>query len=218
MKVLNLYAGIGGNRKLWTDCDVTAVELNPDIAKIYQDCFPDDTVVVGDAHQYLLDHYKEYDFIWSSPPCQSNSRVREAGIKADRYSNKPKMVYHDLSLYQEVLLLERFFEGKYLVENVEPFYTPLIPAKKIERHLFWSNFPIQQFQVNNKKRSHETAELPYLAEYFGVKLSALPGNNIEKRQILRNCVLPELGLHIFNQALSRIDNTKAQQINLLEGL
>lgn len=30
MKVLNLYAGIGGNRKLWdevTDVDVTAVEI-----------------------------------------------------------------------------------------------------------------------------------------------------------------------------------------------
>jgi len=29
-KVLNLYAGIGGNRKLWTDVDVTAVEWDED--------------------------------------------------------------------------------------------------------------------------------------------------------------------------------------------
>ena len=29
LKVLNLYAGIGGNRKLWTNVDVTAVEYNP---------------------------------------------------------------------------------------------------------------------------------------------------------------------------------------------
>jgi len=37
LKVLNLYAGIGGNRKLWRDVDVIAVEINPEIAKIYQD-------------------------------------------------------------------------------------------------------------------------------------------------------------------------------------
>ena len=29
MKVLNLYCGIGGNRKLWEDVEVTAVELDP---------------------------------------------------------------------------------------------------------------------------------------------------------------------------------------------
>ena len=33
MKILNLYAGIGGNRKLWKDVQVTAVELNSEIAK-----------------------------------------------------------------------------------------------------------------------------------------------------------------------------------------
>ena len=71
MKVLNLDAGLGGNRKFWTDVDVTAVELNPDIAKIYQDFFPDDKVIVADAHQYLLEHYQEFErgLIWDSPPC-----------------------------------------------------------------------------------------------------------------------------------------------------
>ena len=34
MKVLNLYAGIGGNRKLWTNCEVTAVELDQKIAAV----------------------------------------------------------------------------------------------------------------------------------------------------------------------------------------
>ena len=50
MKILNLYAGIGGNRKLWGGVDVTAVEINPDIAAIYQDLFPDDTIIIDDAH------------------------------------------------------------------------------------------------------------------------------------------------------------------------
>jgi len=68
MKILNLYAGLGGNRKLWENVQVTAVELDPRIAAIYQRFHPQDRVVVGDAHQYLLDHYSEYDGVWSSPP------------------------------------------------------------------------------------------------------------------------------------------------------
>ena len=57
--MLNLYSGIGGNRKLWDNVEVTAVEINSQIAKIYQDFFPKDKVVVGDAHKYLIEHYKE---------------------------------------------------------------------------------------------------------------------------------------------------------------
>jgi hypothetical protein len=36
LKVLNLYCGIGGNRKLWQNVDVTAVEYNEEIASIYK--------------------------------------------------------------------------------------------------------------------------------------------------------------------------------------
>lgn len=69
MKILNLYAGIGGNRKLWGDeHEITAVEYDPKIAEIYQKFFPNDKVIVTDAHQYLLEHFQEFDFIWSSPP------------------------------------------------------------------------------------------------------------------------------------------------------
>ena len=49
LKVLNLYAGIGGNRRLWGGCEVTAVEYSPEIAQVYGQLYPQDTVVVGDA-------------------------------------------------------------------------------------------------------------------------------------------------------------------------
>lgn len=50
MKILNLYAGIGGNRKLWgNEHDITAVEMNESSAKIYQELFPKDKVIVGNA-------------------------------------------------------------------------------------------------------------------------------------------------------------------------
>ena len=41
MEILNLYAGIGGNRKLWgDDHEITAVEYKQEIADIYKDFFP----------------------------------------------------------------------------------------------------------------------------------------------------------------------------------
>ena len=77
LKVLNLYAGIGGNRKLWKDVDVTAVENNPEIAEVYKQFYPNDKVIIADAHQYLLEHFKEFNFIWSSPPCPTHSKLRK---------------------------------------------------------------------------------------------------------------------------------------------
>src|SRR3990167_10729101 len=84
MRILNLYAGIGGNRKLWGDeHEITAVEYKSEIAAIYSDFFPNDKVIVTDAHQYLLEHYKEFDFIWSSPPCPE--REGRVGFDLSKY-------------------------------------------------------------------------------------------------------------------------------------
>jgi len=78
IKVLNLYCGIGGNRKGWDSdkVEVTAIEYKAEIAAIYKELFPMDKVIVADAHKYLEEHYKEFDFIWSSPPCPTHSRMR----------------------------------------------------------------------------------------------------------------------------------------------
>lgn len=72
MKILNLYAGIGGNRQFWgNEHKITAVELIPEIAEVYQRRFPND-IIIGDATKFLEKNYKEFDFIWASPPCQSH--------------------------------------------------------------------------------------------------------------------------------------------------
>ena len=138
MKVLNLYACLGGNRYKWDEVaqeaninmEVTAVELDPEAARLYQERFPNDIVIVADAHQYLLDHYKEFDFIWSSPPCPSHSRARYWGCKNGERTTKP--IYPDLKLYEEVLFLQNYYDGKYCVENVIPYYEPGIQAQKRE--------------------------------------------------------------------------------------
>jgi DNA (cytosine-5)-methyltransferase 1 len=137
VKVLNLYACLGGNRYKWdevADIQVTAVELDPEAARLYQERFPSDTVIIGDAHQYLLDHYKEYDFIWSSPPCPTHSKARHAR----RETTKP--VYPDMCLYQQVIFLQHNFNGKYVIENVVPYYQPLVEGQKRGRHIYWANF------------------------------------------------------------------------------
>jgi DNA (cytosine-5)-methyltransferase 1 len=200
MKILNLYAGIGGNRKLWGDeHEIIAVEYKPEIAKIYQDFFPNDKVIIGDAHQYLLDHFSEFDFIWSSPPCPSHSRVRfiatyEKGT--DKIRQKP--LYPDMKLYQEILLLNNYFGGLYCVENVIPFYPPLVPATKLGSHLFWTNFVIPPFDTES--RDHY-GTIESLSERKGFDLSAY---KIDKRLALRNAVEPEVAKHILHFALNPI--------------
>ena len=190
MKVLNLYAGIGGNRKLWNGVDVTAIENNSSIAKLYSRFFPNDKILVEDAHKYVLEHFSEYDFIWSSPPCPTHSDWKRLWVDA----GKQKPEYPDMNLYQEILLLQYFFKGKYCVENVISYYDPLIPAQKVANHYLWANFKIADYKTE-KRGARENKE--YLAKRKGFNLGE---DVINKRQLLRNCVEPELGLHIFNCA------------------
>ena len=197
MNILNLYAGIGGNRKLWSEeHSITAVEFDPKIAEVYQSLYPKDTVVIGDAHQYLLDHYKEFDFIWSSPPCQTHS-------VCNHFLNAQGVVrYPDMSLWQEILFLKTFCKTKFVVENVKSYYTPLIEPQKCGRHYFWSNFEIPyinthtssigRFGPTKKGRTDNKSH-----HKLGIDLSNYKIAN--KTKLLNNCVIPELGLHILKQ-------------------
>src|SRR3990167_5602421 len=154
MKILNLYAGIGGNRKLWTDVDVTAIELVPEIASIYKDFFPQDKVIVTDAHQYLLEHFGEFDFIWSSPPCPTHSKINKANHLSPYKDNTIQLNhgggieprYPDMKLYEEIIFLTHFFKGKWCVENVVGYYEPLIKPNNIAKHYFWTNFILRDFK------------------------------------------------------------------------
>lgn len=198
MKALNLYAGLGGNRRKWSDfnVNVTAVENNAGIAAIYQDMFPDDRVIVGDAHEYLLEHYMEYDFIWSSPPCPTHSRYRHSvGFIAKGF----KAVYPDMTLYQEIILLKHHFYGKWVVENTVSYYDPLIPPLKVGRHYMWSNFDIPNIKVG-KSGIGDMPKIKQLEELSGYDLSGYKIAN--KRQMLRNLVSPEVGRHVLECAIA----------------
>lgn len=201
MKVLNLFAGIGGGRSLWDqipDIQITAIEINPLILNVYQKRFLKDICLCGDAYSFIEEHLDEYDLIWASPPCQTHSRLNIT------FNVKPKLP--DFRLYSLITYLMRLFRGNWLVENVIPYYEPLIkPVRIIERHYIWSNcsIPNQQF---HRKYSHEESEIPELIEEYRIDDQSIISlkenfNRMELRQILRNCVLPEEGLFLLRQLL-----------------
>ena len=89
-KILNLYACLGGNRYKWDEVaniEITAIELDPELSRMYQDRFPNDTVIVADAHEYLRYNYMNFDFIWSSPPCPSRKTILKTALGIIRETN-----------------------------------------------------------------------------------------------------------------------------------
>jgi len=206
MKILNLYCGIGGNRKMWgNEHQITAIENKAEIAKIYADFFPNDKVIVADAHKYLLEHYEEFDFIWSSPPCPTHSRARYA-IACSEYGKEKgvhKPIFPNMKLYEEIIFLQGYFKGKYVVENVLPWYKPLIPAQQIGSHLFWMNFYVPD--ISNGCREHN-GTIDVLEKRKGLSLKDY--NGIDKRLALRNCVEPEIGKQILEYAINPIEKQK----------
>lgn len=213
MKILNLYACLGGNRYKWdevTDIEVTAVELDPELARLYQERFPNDTVIVADAHQYLLDHYKEFDFIWSSPPCPSHSKSRFAR------ANTTKAIYPDMKLYQEIIFLQYHFKGKYCIENVIPYYEPLILGKKRGRHLYWTNFNLpsnlKERKGNFMEGKNEVQKWCGFHDYDFTKYKGKQRTD----KIARNLVDYEAGKTILETALGIIKQSDINQKTLFD--
>lgn len=198
IEVLNLYAGIGGNRKKWKNCKVTAVELNPEIAHIYKELNPDDEVVIADAHEYLLNNFERFDFIWSSTPCQTHSRMRNIlGVSIGQV----KAVYPDMSLYQEIIFLKRYCKGKFIVENVIPHYAVLItPTFQIGKHLFWSNFQVRIPSFDGRGVTVEFSNVGDYQKHLDIDISRFKLKT-RRQQVLRNCVHPDIGEFLFNEAI-----------------
>jgi len=200
-KVLNLYACLGGNRYKWDEVcenlEVTAVELDPELAKLYKERFPNDIVIIADAHQYLLDHYKEYDFIWSSPPCPSHSKARYWGFG----KNGLQPAYPDMKLYEEIIFLQHHFFGKWVVENVNPYYEPMFNPQKRERHLYWCNFKLPTIvSYRNDTALVQASRMQDLCDFHDYDFRKYKGNQ-RILKVARNLVDYEAGKTIFSVAL-----------------
>lgn len=200
MKILIGFAGIGGESELWDDInnEITHVEIDPKIAQKIIDRKPRRAVIIGDAVEYVLNHANEYDFIWLSPPCQSNSKMIRSGK-----NRKPRLP--DLLLYELRIWLHYNYRGKYCIENVIPYYEPVIkPTAKIGRHLFWANFKISEdFELKQPKgfiNKTTVAGSEELKIWLGInyKGNLYYNGNHNPGQVLANCVHPKLGMHIFD--------------------
>tara|TARA_R100001224_G_scaffold101534_1_gene73129 strand:+ start:295 stop:927 length:633 start_codon:yes stop_codon:yes gene_type:complete len=209
MKILNLYACLGGNRYKWgEEHEITAVELDKDLAYLYQERFPNDKVIIGDAHKFLLQNYKYYDFIWTSPPCPTHSRARFAR------RNTTKPAYPNLKLYEEIIFLSKWFNGQYVVENVIPYYEPLIPAKKRGRHLYWTNFNLPN-TLNERKSSimEGKDEVTQWCKFHDYDFRKYKGKQrIDK--VARNLVDYEAGKTILDTAMGIIQKQDLNQTEL----
>lgn len=194
MKVLNAYAGIGGNRHLWpADWMVTAIEIDERVAAEYARRYPEDHVIVGDAHAFVMEHAHEFDARWSSPPCPTHSRLAINVAKRKGVEPEP-----DPRLWAEIEHLAAI-GGRYVVENVHTYYVPPIaPDLVTARHYYWTNHAPDLLT--------ELPALPISGQRLGLTADAIaesyglpplpPGSLRDRRKAMRNAVVPHEGLEI----------------------
>jgi len=198
MKILDLFAGIGGTAKgihkalednNIKDYEYIAIEINSIIAKTHKENNPKSTVIVGDAFDFLNGKIEEYNFIWASPPCHTHSRVNWL---MKRYDPDP-------SLWQIIQFLKENAKA-FVVENVIPYYKPPIPITfTIDRHAFWSSFPIAHFKTKERAKNLRWMKYGDFQKYHELDP---PKEGYDKRKSLRNVVNPVISYNIFSQFLN----------------
>jgi len=217
-RILNLYACLGGNRYKWDEVadniEVIAVEIDPYLASMYRERFPGDTLIEGDAHKFLLENYQDFDFVWTSPPCPTHSRARFWGFGA----NGKNPVYPDMKLYQEIIFLQHHFKGKYCVENVIPYYEPMLNPQKRGRHLYWTNFRLPNTLSERKvKISDGKNEVKNLCAFHDYDFYSYKGEQ-PINKIARNLVDYEAGRTILETAMEVQRQSNTKQVSLFDAL
>ncbi len=106
-----------------------------------------------------------------------------------------------MKLYEEIILLDKFYKGKYCVENVIPFYEPLIAAKKRGRHLYWTNFNLPN--ILSKRKSPEmkgSGSIERFSKFHNYDFYKYKGKQ-NRGKMSRNLVDYEAGKTIFETVL-----------------
>jgi len=138
-----------------------------------------------------LEHYKEYDFIWSSPPCQTHSGC-------NIFLNAQGVIrYPDMMLWQEIIFLRQFVKCKWVVENVISYYEPLIKPFKSNSHYYWGNFIILQkkdiirniIKANDRECKTTKDGIMFMEKEFNINLSKFNLTLSFKEKILNNFFL-----------------------------
>ena len=161
---------------------------------MYHKRFPNDRVIIGDAYEYIPNHYDEYDLTWASPECPTHSTM----MSLQKRKSLP-----DLRLYSLIIFLRTWSKKYWIIENVISYYKPLIkPTCQVDRHYIWSNLTITEKRFRRPKGGFMNIKdfgVLKLSKYLGINADILHGiPSKEKVKILRNCVLPEAGKYILD--------------------
>jgi DNA (cytosine-5)-methyltransferase 1 len=121
-------------------------------------------------------------------------------------------------LYQEIIFLQTHFKGKFCVENVIPYYQPLIPAQKRGRHLYWCNFVLPQnvnerIELRGLIEERKSNAFKKLCQLHEIDLSEYKGKT-NKKKLARNLVDYEVGKTILETAKGIIKKANQNQIEL----
>jgi DNA (cytosine-5)-methyltransferase 1 len=123
-----------------------------------------------------------------------------------------------MKLYEEILFLDNFFDGKYCVENVIPYYEPLITAKKRNRHLYWTNFNLptvlsERDKISGLINKDDFEAIKKLCEFHDYDFFKYKGEQ-RRAKMARNLVDYEAGKTIFATAMGVILKSKSTQNSL----
>jgi len=214
MKILNLYAGLGGNRRLWDGHEITAIEYVPEIADVYSKQFPDDEVFIEDVLEFVRHHNLDrYDFIWASPPCVTHS----CATSFHRRYVPDLTQTHGLRIFFDYQIKNK--ETYYVIENVQPFYklpSEWKPSVKLGRHCFWANFhirkpkePIADERIHYDMTKHKRTRSLYmrgsiklLAKYHNFDLKLLEGfTKTRKDKVLKNMTHHLIGKYVLDELI-----------------
>ena len=122
-----------------------------------------------------------------------------------------------MGLYEEIIFLDNMFSGKYVVENVIPYYEPLIPAHKRGRHLYWTNFNLPT-SLNERKLGGNTIEkgdIKKLCEFHDYDFYTYKGKQ-RMNKIARNLVDYEAGRTILETAIGIINKQNEKQTTIFD--
>lgn len=157
--------------------------------------------------------YDKFDFIWASPPCHTHSQCNNflhfQGCRR----------YPDMGLWQLIIYLMKWSKWckiDWVVENVEIDYELLIkPAAKIGRHYFWSNYPLNHRVFKRSEfKNIKDCNLSDLCKIHKIDKRLFDNITFKdfrthdaKRQILRNCIRPEIGKYILDSIIKKRQTT-----------
>ncbi len=122
-----------------------------------------------------------------------------------------------MKLYQEVIFLNYHFKGKFVVENVIPYYEPMLNPIKRGRHLYWTNFklPNKLSERHFEGMAQAKNEVTKLCEFHDYDFRKYKGKQVLNK-IARNLVDYEAGRTILETVFNIVRKSDTKQTSIFD--